>query len=94
MTTTTIRLTDELKDRVAAAAERAGTTAHSFIVSAIAEKAELTEREAGFRAVAEERYASIAASGKTMAWAEMRAHLEGRLAGHPVAKPRPRKLAR
>jgi predicted transcriptional regulator len=38
MSTTTIRLPDELKARVARAAKRAGTTAHGFIVEAIAEK--------------------------------------------------------
>ena len=32
MTTTTIRLEDDLKSRVAAAAEREGKTAHVFIV--------------------------------------------------------------
>jgi predicted transcriptional regulator len=38
MSTTTIRLPDELKARVALAAEQAGTTAHQFILQAIAEK--------------------------------------------------------
>jgi predicted transcriptional regulator len=94
MSTTTIRLPDDLRERVAAAAERAGTTAHNFILSAIAEKAELAEREADFRAVAEQRYASIAATGRTIPWAEMRDHLDARLAGRAVAKPRARKLAR
>ena len=40
MPTTTIRLSDELKARVASAAERAGTSPHNFILEAIAEKAE------------------------------------------------------
>ena len=35
MSTTTIRLEDDLKARVAAAAERAGVTAHAFILDAI-----------------------------------------------------------
>ena len=39
MSTTTIRLPPHLKERVARAAEIAGTTAHSFILAAIAEKA-------------------------------------------------------
>ena len=94
MTTTTIRLPEDLKERVAAAAERAGTTAHSFIVSAIAEKAEMAERQAEFHDVADQRYAAIVASGKTISWNDMRSHLEGRLAEKPTLRPRARKLAR
>ena len=48
MSTTTIRLPKDLKARVAKAAERAGTTAHSFILEAIAEKADQAERRADF----------------------------------------------
>ena len=40
MSTTTIRLPENLKARVARAAERSGTSAHSFILEAIAEKAD------------------------------------------------------
>jgi predicted transcriptional regulator len=94
MTTTTIRLPEDLKQRVAAAAERAGTTAHSFILSAIAEKAEQADRQAEFHGVAEQRFATIVASGKTVAWNDMRSHLEARLAGKAGARPRARKLAR
>ena len=58
MSTTTIRLPDELKARVAVAAKHAGTTAHAFILEAIAEKAEQAERRADFDAVAEARLCS------------------------------------
>ena len=51
MPTTTIRLSDELKARVATAAERAGTSPHSFILEAIAEKAEQEERRRDFEEV-------------------------------------------
>ena len=68
MSTTTIRLPPDLKARVVAAAKRAGTTPHSFIVEAIAEKADEAERRGDFHAVAEKRYSQIAASGKTMPW--------------------------
>jgi predicted transcriptional regulator len=40
MTTTTIRLEDDLKARVAAAAEKAGKTAHAFILEAISQTVE------------------------------------------------------
>jgi predicted transcriptional regulator len=94
MATTTIRIPDDLKARVAAAAKRAGKSAHSFILEAIAEKAEQEERRSDFDAVAERRFAEIVASGKTVPWGEMRAYLEDRLAGKAARRPVAKKLAR
>ena len=94
MSTTTIRLTDKLKARVAQAAKRAGTTTHAFILDAIAEKAEQEDKRAAFDDQAEDRYAHIVATGKTIPWQEMRGYLEDRLAGKEVKRPVARKLAR
>lgn len=94
MSTTTIRLSEELKARVARAAKRAGTTPHGFILEAIAEKADQAERRADFHDEAERRYAALAASGKTISWSEMRRYLEDRIADRTVARPTSRKLAR
>ena len=94
MSTTTIRLPQDLKKRVARAAERAGITAHGFILEAIAEKAEQEERRGEFHDTAERRYAEIVASGKTVPWKEMRRYLERRVAGGKIARPKPRTRAR
>lgn len=94
MSTTTIRLPDELKARVAAAAERAGTTPHAFIVEAIAEKAEEAERRSEFEQQAGKRFAAIAASGKSIPWSEMRPYLLQRAEGKRPRRPTARKLAR
>ena len=94
MATTTIRIPDDLKARVAVAAERAGKTAHSFILEAIAEKAEHEERRSEFDDVAERRFAKIVASGKTVPWNEMRTYLEDRLAGKAARRPVAKKLTR
>jgi predicted transcriptional regulator len=94
MSTTTIRLPEDLKTRVAAAAKRSGTTTHGFILQAIAEKAEKDDLRADFDAVAEDRYAQIVASGKTIPWQEMRGYLEELLTGNAVKRPLARKLAR
>lgn len=94
MPTTTIRLPEDLKARVAAAAKRAGMTPHGFILEAIAEKTEQENLRADFDAVAEERYARIVASGKTIPWEKMRGYLEERLAGKAAKRPAARKLAR
>ena len=41
-----------------------------------------------FYAVADERYADMVATGKTISWAEMRRYLESRIAGKAAA-PKP-----
>jgi predicted transcriptional regulator len=94
MSTTTIRIPDDLKARIAAAAERAGTTAHGFILQAITEKAEQEERRAHFHDVAERRYADIVAKGETVSWEEMRAYLEDRLVGGKRVRPVAKKMGR
>ena len=94
MSATTIRLSDDLKIRVSHAAERAGTTTHSFILNAISEKTELEERRADFHAVADQRHAGLVASGKTVPWSEVRRHLEDRVAGKAARRPAAKKLAR
>ncbi len=94
MSTTTIRLPDDLKARVAAAAKRAGKTAHRFILEAIAEKTDEEEQRHDFRGVTERRYAGIVATGKTIPWRAMRIYLSSRLAGKKPHRPVPRKLAR
>jgi len=93
MTTTTIRLSAELKERVAEAAKRAGTTPHSFILEAIADKTAQEELRAGFEAQAEARYAKLMASGESIAWDEMKSYLELKLSNPEASLPESRKLA-
>lgn len=94
MATTTIRLPNELKARVAEAAKRAGTTAHGFILEAIAEKAAQDEMRSSFEGEAEDRYAKIIASGETIAWDDMRNYLKAKIANKDTPLPKSRKLAR
>lgn len=94
MSTTTIRLPDELKARVARAAERAGTTSHSFILEAIAEKTEAADLRSEFYAEADRRYAEILRTGKTVPWEEMREYILLRAAGKPAKRPVARKPKR
>jgi predicted transcriptional regulator len=95
MATTTIRLDDELRTRVAAAAERAGKTSHAFILEAIAQTVEQTELRDRFHREVDARWATILARGKTVPWDEVRTHLTPRAEGRPsVHRPRARKLTR
>jgi predicted DNA-binding protein len=58
MTTTTIRIDDDLKARVAAAAEQAGKTAHAFILDAIVRTVEQVELDEAFHRVADRHWAN------------------------------------
>ena len=94
MSTTTIRIEDDLKARVAAAAERAGKTAHAFILDAIAQTVEQVELDAEFHRVADQRWAKVLATGKTVPWGDAKAYLEARSRGERPRKPVARKLVR
>lgn len=92
MSTTTIRLPDELKARIAKVAEAAGTTSHNFILEAIAEKAELAERRADFYALADQRWAEFLETGESIPWEEARRYFQARVAGKRAKRPVARKL--
>jgi predicted transcriptional regulator len=92
MSTTSIRLPDALKARVAKAAKHAGITQHAFILEAIAEKTGQTERRTEFHKTAEARLSAISADGQTIAWDDMRRYLLDRLEQRPVRAPAPRRL--
>ncbi|PIP44100.1 MAG: CopG family transcriptional regulator [Deltaproteobacteria bacterium CG23_combo_of_CG06-09_8_20_14_all_60_8] len=64
------------------------------MLEAIAAKADQENLRADFDALAEDRYARIVASGKTIPWEEMRGYLEDRLAGKVAKRPVARKLVR
>ena len=94
MSTTTIRLDDALKARVAALAQRSGKTAHSLILDAIAQSVERAELSHDFHRVADDRWATVLATGKTVPWDDMRSYLAARSSGGKPRKPKARKLAR
>ncbi len=92
MTTTTIRMPEELKERVRQAASRTGTSTHAFILQAIEEKAEQEALRRDFDETANQRYARILESGETIAWPDMRRYLEDSAQGKRPARPIARKL--
>jgi predicted transcriptional regulator len=92
MSTTTIRLEDALKARVLTAAERAGTTAHAFMLDAIARTVEQSEVDSAFDALADQRWTQVQSSGKTVAWDQAKAYLTARAQEAPVRKPAARNL--
>lgn len=91
MSTTTIRLEDDLKDRAAAAAERAGKTTHAFIRDAITRTVEQAELDDAFHRLAHERWTTILATGATLNWDDARTWLAARSGGEQPTRPKSRK---
>ena len=87
MSTTTIRIEDALKARIAAAAQQAGKTAHAFILDAISQTVEQVEQDNAFNTLADQRWANIQAGGKTVPWDDAKAYLTARANGKPARKP-------
>jgi predicted transcriptional regulator len=94
MTTTTVRIEEGLKARIAAAAQRVGKTSHAFILDAIAQTVEQVEGDAEFHRIADVRWAKVLSSGKTVRWDDAKAYLEARARGERVRKPAARKIGR
>lgn len=91
MTTTTIRIDDDLKARLTAVAERAGKTSHAFIVDAVAQSVADAESDEELDRVAEQRWAKMLVTGKTVDWTDARSYVEARVRGSQAVKPIARK---
>ena len=92
MATTTIRIEDDLKSRIAAAAEREGKSAHAFMHDAISQSVAQAEENSEFRRIAEERWQSIVQTGMTVSWDETKQWLQARGRGENPPRPRPRRF--
>lgn len=94
MSTTTIRLPAELKQRLSTVAEHLGSSSHALILDAIEERVSSEEERHEAYAIAETRFAAIAETGQTIPWDDMKAYLQNRAHGQAVPAPTPRKLVR
>jgi predicted transcriptional regulator len=94
MSTTTLRLDEAMKARIAAAARREGKSPHGFMLEAIAEVVGRAELRRDFERTADERMARLTATGRGLDWAETRAWLQARAAGRRAAKPRGKQIVR
>jgi predicted transcriptional regulator len=92
--TTTIRLPEELKARLARLAELEGISTHSLILDAIAEKVDALERRHGFHEDARKRLAHLEETGMGIGWADMKRYLDARMAGEEVSPPASRPIGR
>lgn len=91
MSTTTLRIPPDLRDRLARLAAKAGRTPHSLMLDAITQKVEEEELRASFTEEADARFAEMVASGVGIPWHDMRAYLKARAANKRTAAPKARK---
>ena len=91
MSTTTLRLDDRLRQRIARIAQAMEQTPHNFMLEALAQKADEAEWKLAMQRDAHQRDVALQAGEPGVEWHEMRAYLKTRLNNNKAeAKPRPR----
>ncbi len=91
MATTTLKLPEELRKRVAAAVEGTGQSAHSFMVEAIERQTRLAEQRRSFVADALAARQEVHGSGLGYPAGEVHRYMQARARGEKATRPRPRK---
>jgi predicted transcriptional regulator len=92
MSTTTLKLPEELKERIAAAAADAGKSPHAFMLEALAAQTALTERRRVFVAAAHEAAQEVAQYGLVYDADEVFGYLQDKLKGKRGKRPKAVKL--
>ena len=88
MSTTSLKLPDDLKQRAVAAAQKRGVSPHAFMVQAIEQAATSAERRASFVADAQAAREQLLSTGKGYDADEVHAYLKARIAGKKAVKPK------
>lgn len=87
---TSIKLPEELKQRVARVVKGTEQSVHAFMVEAIKQETERAEKRRRFHADALAARAEFQRTGLGYALSEVHAHYRARLQGRRSRKPRPR----
>jgi predicted transcriptional regulator len=88
-TTTTLKLPDNLKKRIAPLAESAGKTAHAWMVEAIETQATLAEKRTAFVADARAAEAEVERTGKVYAFDDVHRYMRALASGKKARRPKP-----
>ena len=92
MSTTTLKLPEELKHRIAFAAAAVDKTPHAFMVEALAAQTALAERRAAFVAAAHAAEQEVTEYGLVYDADEVFSYLQDKLQGKRVKRLKARKL--
>jgi|1185.fasta_scaffold139256_2 predicted transcriptional regulator len=88
MPATTLKLSPELKKRIASLAEKHGKSPHAFMVQALEQQAAMAEQRAQFVASALAARKNFERTGKAYDLDDVRRYILARAAGRRVRKPR------
>ena len=91
MTTTSLKLPDELKQRINVLAELAGKSPHAFMVDVIAEQTDRIEEDRAFMARAEASKKHFDETGIAYDADEVNAYFRAKIQGIELPKPQPKK---
>ena len=91
MSTTTLRIDDALKRRIAKAARRAKKSPHNFMLEALAQVVTHDELREEFERDAEAGLKQVLSTGKVLDWDETVQWALARVAGKKAARPKARK---
>ncbi len=92
MVTTTLKLPDDLKARIASVARTEGKTAHAFMVEALSAQTALAERRQDFVSSAFAAEQEVAQFGLVYDADEVFSYIRARLENEPATWPQTRKL--
>ena len=90
MSTTSLKLTEALKQRVLVESERKGISPHAFMVGAIEQAALAAEQRAAFIAEAKAAQLEMVRTGQGFDVDEVHAYIAARIAGEDLPRPRAR----
>jgi len=91
---TTLKLPEDLRERLAAQARAEGKTPHAYMVDALKEKADRTDRREEYLAADEAAIRAYERTGIAYAMEDVEQYILGIAAGKKVRRPRPVKAAR
>jgi len=90
--TTTLKLPEPLKARIAPLAEAAGKSPHAWMIEALEERVAQSESYAAFVAEALEAEQEMLRSGEAYAMEDVHRYLLDKLDGKPIKRPKPIKI--
>ena len=93
-TTTSLKLPDELKDKVASLAQGVAQTPHAYMVEAIAERVARDEKRRAFLDDGNRALENFKRTGVAYTFADVEKYILERVAGKSPRKPKPIKVPR
>lgn len=88
MSTTSLKISDELKQRAITAAQQQGLSPHAFMLQAIEQAALVAEQRSGFVTDALAARAGMLQSGNGYDAEDVRAYINARITGQTLERPK------